>query len=162
DKPKQVVNPYWANHIAGGGGAYILDQYLPNQKMVMHANPNAIGVNARSQQVIVNFGQSESTLLLQARSGAADVTIGLSPNAVQSLEGNKNLRILKIPAQQFYSLGLNNSIAPFDNEKFREALTYAVPYKDIVDKVMHGFGKLYYGPIAHTLPHFNPKLSAPR
>ena len=163
DTPGQSVNPYWANHIAGGGGPYILDQYVPSHVMVMHRNPKYSGpIPAQTAKVTANFGLSESSLLLQARAGAADVTFGLTPDDFLSLRSNSNLRLYKLPVQQFYSLGLNNSIAPFTNQTFREALSYAVPYQDILSKVLRGFGELFYGPIAHTLPHFNPKLSAPR
>jgi peptide/nickel transport system substrate-binding protein len=162
DKAGQAVNPYWANHIAGGGGPFRLDQYAPGSKIVMSRNPAYTGPTpARTKQVIANFGMSASTLLLQARSGAADVTFGLTPDDLVSLEGNKAMRVLKFPVQQFYSLGLNNKRPPFDNLKVREALSYAVPYKDLLSKVLRGYGESYYGPIAHTLPHFNPKLSAP-
>ena len=163
DEKGQAVNPYWATHIAGGGGPYILDDYAPNRKMELSANPDYTGpIAAKTEKVIVNFGQSPSTLLLQARSGAADITFGLSPDDLVSLEGQSGLRILKFPVGQFYSLGLNNKMPPFDNVKVREALSYAVPYQDLVDKVLQGYGEVYYGPIAHTLPNFNPDLSAPR
>jgi peptide/nickel transport system substrate-binding protein len=163
DEKGQAVNPYWATHIAGGGGPFVLDSYAPNSKMEMSKNPKYTGPNpAKVAKVTVNFGQSPSTLLLQARSGAADITGGLSPDDLVSLEGQKGLRILKFPVGQFYSLGLNNKMAPFDNPKVREALSYAVPYQDLVDKVLQGYGEVYYGPIAHTLPFFNADASAPR
>jgi peptide/nickel transport system substrate-binding protein len=162
DEPGQAVNPYWANHIAGGGGPFVLDQYAPGSKIVMSGNPAYTGpIPARTKKVIVNFGMSASTLLLQARSGAVDVTFGLAPDDLVSLQENKALRVLKFPVQQFYSLGLSNARPPFNNQKLREALSYAVPYEDILSKVLRGYGESYYGPIAHTLPHFNPELSAP-
>lgn len=162
DASGQAVNSYWANHIAGGGGAFVLEEYAPGTKMVMRRNPNYTGPTpAKVEKATANFGMSASTLLLQARSGTADVTFGLTPDDLVSLQGNGNARVLKFPVQQFYSLGLNNAMAPFKNQKLREALSYAVPYQDILSKVLRGYGKLFYGPIAHTLPHFNPKQSAP-
>ena len=163
DEKGQAVNPYWATNIAGGGGPFVLDSYQPNSKMQMSRNPDYTGpIPAKVAKATVNFGQSPSTLLLQARSGAADITGGLSPDDLVSLEGQAGLRILKFPVGQFYSLGLNNSMAPFDNPKVREALSYAVPYQDLVDTVLQGYGAVYYGPIAHTLPFFNAEASAPR
>jgi peptide/nickel transport system substrate-binding protein len=162
DKKGQSVNPYWATHIAGGGGPFILDSYSPDHLMTMHRNPSYNGPRkAKSEKVVVNFGMAESTAVLQARSGAADVTEGITPDDMASLAGSGQLRVLKFAAPLMYSLGMNNSLAPFDNQTFREALLYAIPYKDILTQVMRGFGELYYGPITHALPHFNPKLSAP-
>ena len=162
DTPGQAVNPYWADHIAGGGGPYIMDQYVPDHLLVMHRNPGYTGPTpAQTRKVVVNFGQSESTLVLQARSGAADVTFGLTPDDLVSFENQKSVRIVKFPISEAYFVGLNDNIAPFSNVAFREALAYATPYRSILSSVLRGFGNLYYGPILQTLPHFNPALSAP-
>jgi peptide/nickel transport system substrate-binding protein len=162
DTKGQSVNPYWANHIAGGGGPYVLESYVPDEKMIMKANAAYNGPTPAMQaEVVANFGLSESTLVLDARNGSADVTFGLTPDDLVGLQSDKSVRVLKLPVQQFYSLGLNNSLAPFNNEKVREALSYAVPYQSILSNVLRGYGALYYGPIAQTLPDFNPGLSAP-
>jgi peptide/nickel transport system substrate-binding protein len=160
DTKGQSVNPYWANHIAGGGGPYVLESYVPDEKMIMKANPAYTGPTPAMQaEVVANFGLSESTLVLDARNGSADVTFGLTPDDLVGLQSDKSVRVLKLPVQQFYSLGLNNTIPPFNNEKLREALAYAVPYQSILTDVLRGFGAEYYGPIAQTLPDFNPAIA---
>jgi peptide/nickel transport system substrate-binding protein len=162
DAAGQAVNPYWADHIAGGGGPFVLDSYSAGTQLVMSKNPAYTGPTpAHVQKVIANFGLSESTLLLQARSGAADVTFGLNPGDLSSLESDSSLRVLKFPVQEFYDIGLTNTVAPFTNAKVREALAYAVPYAQILKNVLYGYGSSYYGPLVPTLPFFNPKLSAP-
>ena len=57
---------------------------------------------------------------------------------------------------------LVNNVAPFDNEKFREAMSYAVPYQDILGKIAYGYGTLFYGPITVAMPEFNPTLEKAR
>jgi peptide/nickel transport system substrate-binding protein len=162
DKEGAVVNEYWASHIIGGGGPYILDEYVPNQSMRMHANPDYYGDPPLAQDILVNFINSESTLLLQAKEGQADVTFDLSPEAVESLKDNPDVNVIEVPAFQHWNVNLNWDVPPIDNVKVREALTYAVPYQDILDQVAKGYGNLYYGPIAQNLPFFNPEVSAPR
>jgi peptide/nickel transport system substrate-binding protein len=162
DVQGQAVNEYWSSHVAGGGGPYILDNYVPNQILTMHADPNYNGPTpARTQQVTVNFGQSESTLLLQARSGAADIIAGMTPDDMNSLSGDQTVDVLKFPVQFYYDLGLVNSHPPFDNQALRQALAYAVPYDQIVSQVAGGFGSAMYGPIPQTLAHYNADLSQP-
>jgi peptide/nickel transport system substrate-binding protein len=162
DTPGQAVNEYLASHIAGGGGPFILDKYIPNQLIQMHANPNYNGPTpAHSQKVVVNFGQSESTLLLQARSSAADVTVGLGTDDLVSLENSADVKVLKFPVQFYYDLGLLNDHPPFNNQTLRQALAYAVPYDQLVSQVARGYGVAYYGVIAQTLPGFNATSSAP-
>src|SRR5262249_32998002 len=55
-----------------------------------------------------------------------------------------------------------NQFPPFNNVAFRTALTYAVPYKEILDKVAFGYGQLYYGPYPPAFPQFNSTISKPR
>jgi peptide/nickel transport system substrate-binding protein len=52
--------------------------------------------------------------------------------------------------------------APWNNKKFREAMTYAVPYQQILSKIAYGYGKLYYGPLPPLMQFYNSALSTPR
>jgi peptide/nickel transport system substrate-binding protein len=157
-----TANEYWATHVAGDAGPFLLAEYEPGQRMVMRRNPNWFGEPPGADEIIVNFIGSESTLLLQARSGEADVTIGLSPQSVDSLREDPNVQVVEYTAGFFMELGLVNSKPPFDNVQLREAVSYAIPYQDILDNVYFGFGSLYYGPIPPGLPYFNEALSAAR
>jgi peptide/nickel transport system substrate-binding protein len=59
-------------------------------------------------------------------------------------------------------IGLPNDKPPLDNLKLREALTYAVPYEQILDKVAFGFGRLFYGAFFPKMNEFNEQLEQPR
>jgi peptide/nickel transport system substrate-binding protein len=48
------------------------------------------------------------------------------------------------------------------NVKFREALTYAVPYKEIIEKVAYGYGDSYYGPVVPGMAGYQEQLEQPR
>jgi peptide/nickel transport system substrate-binding protein len=102
------------------------------------------------------------TLSLQARSGQADVTLGISKQAASNLKSAPNVRVIAVDSDELKRVTFNNTKAPLDNLKFREALTYAVPYTQILQKVAYGFGKLVYSPFATTLPGWNPALGKPR
>jgi peptide/nickel transport system substrate-binding protein len=157
-----TVNPYWAANIAGGGGPYVLESYQPNKQMTMRRNPRYFGRKPVTDRVVVNFIASEPSLLLEARSGKADVTFGLTPQAVLSLKNNPNVNVVAVPNFYQYSVNLSWKMPPLDNKSFRAALTYAIPYKDILSRVQYGFGSLYYGPIAQNLRFFNPYVAKPR
>lgn len=155
------VNQWMASHVAGGG-PYMLQSYEANTKAVLVANPTFFGPQPASKEIIVNFINSDPTLLLQARSGAADVTLGLSKQSVHSLVGNSNVKIVANDTAVWEQIGLPNNKPPFNNVLFREALSYAVPYQQILTNVAYGYGKLFYGPFPPAFPEFNPKLEAAR
>lgn len=150
-----------ATHVAGSG-PYLLAEYQPGVRAVFKANPDFFGPKPLEPEVIVNFITDNSTLLLQARNGKADVTLGLTKASIASLEGAKGLKIIKLPVSRWELLGFPTLTPPFDNAKFREGLTYGVPYAAILKNVAHGYGESYYGPFPPSFPAFNPKSGAPR
>jgi peptide/nickel transport system substrate-binding protein len=154
------VNAYMSSH-AAGYGPYLLQSYEANKQAVLVANPNFFDPPA-SQKVIVNFISSDSTLLLQAKSGKADVTFGLTKQSVNSLQSDKSVRIIANDGPFAQQVVFNNKKAPFNNDMFREALTYAVPYTDILSKIVYGYGTLFYGEWVPYFPWYDKVTGAPR
>jgi peptide/nickel transport system substrate-binding protein len=152
----------WLQGNYAGVGPYVLESYEPGRQAVFVANPDFFTPEPLRSRIVINFITSDSTLLLQARTGKADVTLGLTKKSVASLRGNDCCRIIATPAAAWQLIGLPNKLAPFNNPTFRRALSYAVPYKDILDKVAFGYGQLYYGPYPPAFPQFNAAISKPR
>jgi len=111
---------------------------------------------------VFNFIISDPTLLLDAKSGAADAVLGLSPQSVASLKSDNKVKIVADTTPTSEQIGLPNNQAPFNNPLVREALTYAIPYQQIISKVAFGYGTAYYGPLQPLLADYDPALSKPR
>jgi peptide/nickel transport system substrate-binding protein len=157
---KGKVNTWMSGHVAGVG-PFTLSSYAANSKAVLTSN-SSFFAPGKAPTITVNFIASDPTLLLQAKSGAADVTIGLSKQSTHSLVGDSKVKIIANDTSIAEWLGMVNDVAPFDNQKFREAMTYAVPYQDILSKIAYGYGTLFYGPIEVAMPEFNKTLEAAR
>jgi peptide/nickel transport system substrate-binding protein len=153
-------NQWMASHDAGYG-PYLLKSYHANKQAIFVANPRFF-FHPSVHRIIVNFFSSDTPLLLAARSGQADVTEVLSKQAAHSLVGNHCCRVLAFPIAAWDKLIIPNNVAPFNNVKFREALTYAVPYKQILQRVYYGYGQSFYGIWSPAQPWFNPKIGKPR
>ncbi|MHB8643675.1 MAG: ABC transporter substrate-binding protein [Gaiellaceae bacterium] len=158
---KGKVNTWMAGHVTPGGGPFLLQSYEANKQAVLVANPGFFNQPA-SKKVIVNFISSDPTLVLQARNGSADVTLGLSKQSAHSLASNSSLKVVANDTASAEQIGLPNDKPPFDNVKFREALTYAVPYQQILKSVAFGYGTLYYGAFPPAMPEFRAKLEPAR
>jgi peptide/nickel transport system substrate-binding protein len=130
--------------------------------MVLTANPDFFQPPA-AQKVIINFITDDSTLLLQARSGAADVTLGMSPQATHSLAGNSccNVGAFKSRMAETLQFPQIDKAPFFKNTQFRQALSFAFPYKDILDKVAFGYGKLYSGEWMPVFPWYDAATGGP-
>jgi peptide/nickel transport system substrate-binding protein len=152
-----------------GAGPFRMVSYQPNKQMILAARPaytawaRRNGVPApRASRIVINFINSDSTLLLQARRGAANVTIGLSKQSVASLRRNGSVKIGTYPTTIQEQMLLPWDKAPWSNKRFREGVTYAVPYQQILSKIAYGYGKLYFGPLPPLMQFYNAKLSKPR
>jgi peptide/nickel transport system substrate-binding protein len=156
-----AVNTYMASHVAGSG-PFLLQAYEPNKRAVLVPNPHFLGRPPGVKQIIVNFINSDSTLLLLARSGKADVTLGMSKQGANSLRHNPCCHIVANKSPFTEIIGLPWAMPPWGNLKVREAVTYAVPYQEILNKVAFGWGGLYYGPYPPAVSQFNAKISKPR
>jgi peptide/nickel transport system substrate-binding protein len=154
------INEWMSSNVAGYG-PYLLESYEPNRQAVLVANTDFFDPPP-TKKITINYINADATLLLRARSGEADVTLGLSKQAVNSLVDDACCRVIVNDAATWELIGLPNDKVPFDNVKFREALTHAIPYEDILEKVAYGLGTLYYGPWPPAFPAFNEAISQPR
>jgi peptide/nickel transport system substrate-binding protein len=153
-------NQWLASHSAGYG-PYLLQNYQAGHQMVLVANPNFFEP-PKAKKIIVNFIANDSTLLLNARSGAADITLGLSPEGEHSLVGNSCCNVAGFGSRQAETLNFpeNKKNPWFNNQTFRQALAYAVPFQAILQRVAFGYGKLYNGEWMPAFTWFNPKIGA--
>jgi peptide/nickel transport system substrate-binding protein len=152
----------WLGSNYAGSGPYEVKSYISGSQLNLVANPNYYGPKPRASQLQINFIDSNSTLELRARQGLADVTLGLSDASDAALAKDNAVSVLSSPAAQWVLFSLPNKLAPFNNVKVREALTYAVPYQEILAKVAYGYGQLYYGPYPPLFPVYDASLSEPR
>ncbi|MFJ3956181.1 ABC transporter substrate-binding protein [Arthrobacter sp. NPDC090010] len=159
---KGVPNQWLAAHTASSSGPYVLDEYVANNYAVLKRNPNYYGTPAREPVVRVNFITSIPTLMLQARRGEADVTLGLPPYVVHQLSQDSCCRVTTAPAFAPVTVSFDNASGVTSNAKIREALSYAVPYEQIRQSVAYGYADPYYGPFVPGTPGFDQALSAPR
>jgi peptide/nickel transport system substrate-binding protein len=160
---KGVINKWMQSHIAGGSGPYVLSSYSPNVSATLTANPNYPGTPPASKTIQVNFIGDDSTLLLRARSGEADVTLGMSAQAAHSLTGNSCCKVIANPTTKTEEILLPANHYPVSNANFRAALSYALPYSDILNKIEYGYGQLYFGPYPPLMaPEYNASTETAR
>ena len=166
---KEKPNEWLASHDAGYG-PYLLKSYSAGHQLVLEANPSFFE-QPKTKKIILDFVPSNETLLLDAQSGAADITLGLSNQAAHSLVGNSCCVVASFKSRQAETIQMPQSVekpwntgknAFFNNQDFRQALSYAFPYEAVLQKVAYGYGKLYFGEWMPSYSWYDPKVGAPR
>jgi peptide/nickel transport system substrate-binding protein len=152
----------WLASNFAGSGPYVLKAYVPGNSLSYVANPTFFGTRPRTPQVNITFVTSDPTMLLRARQGRADISLGLAKQSVASLKTNVSVKVANLPAAAWQLIGFPTQVPPFNNAKYRAALTYAVPQQELLKRVAYGYGNTYYGPFPPAFAAYKADLEKPR
>ena len=146
--PKKTVEKFgeaWtkpANFV--GNGAYKLDQWIVNEKMVY--SPNKYYWNNKAtviKKVTVLPIKDASVEFSRYEAGDLDVTsnAGIPTNRYKGLLKSNPDEVKVTPQLATYYYDFNNQKAPFDDVRVRKALSYAID-RDIITKYVTGVGEI--------------------
>jgi peptide/nickel transport system substrate-binding protein len=132
---------YFKKHLATGNGPFMLDEYVPGDRIVLERNDRYYGGRPRLARVIQKIVPEASQRLLLLKRGEVDVVMVPPVKELDSLKEDPNLRVLSHPNPRNVMLEMNTKIAPFDKKEVRQAVAYAVPYDALLKSVMHGYAQ---------------------
>jgi len=138
----------WKARNEAASGEYYVESDNPGVEMVLRANPDYWAGPAYFDKVVLKVIPASADRVLLLQQGAVDVARDLSPDELDNLRSVAGVKVLSVPTRNQYHLGLNNTIAPFDNKLVRQALSYAVPYDTIVNDVFRGRALAPQSPVA--------------
>ena len=114
-------------------GPYTVDSYTPEQSMTWVRNPGynaaALGDRGKAEKISFEIGVDPSQAAPKIKAGDIDVYTGNFPTAdITQLANDASLkdRVFTAARPAILTLFLNNTVAPFDNPKVRQAVNYAV------------------------------------
>lgn len=134
-------------------GPFRLDSWEPGNQWVLVRNENYYGTPAKLERIIFKVIPDASSRLAQLQSGAVDIAYDLPKKDLKTLETDPNIQIIRNTSRSVVFLGMNNNLAPFDNVKVRQAISYAVPYDTILNEVLQGYGRQLTSPIPDGTPY---------
>ncbi|MBE7635264.1 ABC transporter substrate-binding protein [Sneathiella sp. P13V-1] len=150
-KSKATEKDPWATEYLhknpAGSGAYKIARWDPGQQFVYERNEDwALGEKPGVKRVIVREVPSASTRRALIERGDADLYMTVpAKDAKEFMDGDK-VKVSGAPIDNcLHVLALNLKYKPFDNVKVRQAIAYALPYKDIVSAAAYGRGKPMFG-----------------
>jgi len=150
----------WYRKNANPSGPYMLTKSEPGVEYVFEPNPNYWqGADYfKNSKVIAKVVTSPEDRELLLKKGDIDLALGLPFKDLNALKQDPNVKIKAVHYTRLFYLGMNNKIAPFDNVKVRQAVSYGIPYQTILDKVLYGYGQRAYSPIPKGMPLHNPSF----
>ena len=127
---------------AVGSGPFKLDEWDPNVKEVLTANPHWAGGKTGVDGITISVLPSESAIVDSLRAGQIDFALINDPLVATLVPDEPNMTLNRIPGLSYNVLQLNPSRPPMDNLKVRQAISCAVNRQEIVDAALIGEGKV--------------------
>jgi peptide/nickel transport system substrate-binding protein len=133
----------WVSRNDAGGGAFKVESWTPGQQLVFtRFDAWKSGSLPKLKRVVWRQIASPGTRRALLEKGDVDMSVGLPPKDYAELAKEGKVKVIGVPVQNdLVFLDLNVKIPPFDNPKVREAVSYALPYKDIFTSALYSRGK---------------------
>lgn len=130
-----------------GSGAYKIARWDAGQQFVYERNEDwALGAKPGIKRVIVREVPSASTRRALTERGDADFYMNVPAKDATEFMAEGKVSVSGAPIDNcLHVLGLNLNVKPFDDKRVRQAIAFALPYKDILDAASYGRGVPMYG-----------------
>lgn len=147
DEEGKVTHPY-------GTGPFKFEDYKKDEQLVITRNDNYWGEKAKLEKVTFKTVPDPSTRLAALTAGEIDAIVdvgGILPEQSSTIKKDENLVLLTQPVTTSHYVVFNNKKEPFNDKDLRQAVSLSLDRKELVDKVMSGYGQpaeTLYTPLA--------------
>jgi peptide/nickel transport system substrate-binding protein len=143
---------YFKKNLAPGNGPFMLDEYVPGDRIVLKANPSYYGTKPKLAKVIQKIVPDAAERELLIKRGEVDMIMVPPVQDLNTLKQDPGLQVLTFPNPRNLFLEMNNKMPPFDKKAARQAVSYAVPYDSILKDVFHGYAQVNRSIIGNGMP----------
>ncbi len=142
----------WMADNSCGTGPWVLQEWTRGERMVFVRNENYFGGWEAGQPdiVIVKFTSEYSTSRLMLESGEADMVDFVPADQIDDLSQIEGIACPVYPSYETLYLQFNHQLAPTDDVRVRQALSYAFNY-DGVTKITNNTSKPMRGILPSSL-----------
>jgi peptide/nickel transport system substrate-binding protein len=122
-----------------GTGPYEMVEWSRGESITLERNEDYWGGAPEIQNAVFEFIPESSALIVELETGEIDAMMRVPPQEVERLEDDPNIEVVRESSVRQVYVGFNNLQEPFDDERVRKALNYAVNKEEIVNSLFEGF-----------------------
>jgi ABC-type transport system substrate-binding protein len=145
-----------------GSGAYYVEQWIPNQRLILARKQNWYGnflngdhindyFRAYPDKLIYETINDAATALVALKSGKLDVMYGIKPKNFVDIQNHdkvkKNFNLYTPISLQYSYIGINMHNPILSDVSVRQALAHLLDVNRIIKQVGYGMGKRTIGPV---------------
>ncbi len=152
---------YFEAGVEAGTGPYMLESYTPDQEIVFTRFEDYWGGWEEGQfdKVLVQIVAEATTQQQMLEGGDADLVTRIPIENYDSFQNNPDYTYYEEPSFFNYVGFFNVLRPPLDNAKVRQALSYAIPYDDIITIGAKGLGTQSRGPVPEGVWPWSPDVT---
>jgi peptide/nickel transport system substrate-binding protein len=138
------IKDFATEHI--GTGAFLIDSYLPEDRMSLKRNPNYWRKDAQGNRLpyldgIQYIFLAEASAQVEAlRGGQVDYLLYLPSEYVKPLEADPNVVVYQKPSNTHYVVHMRSDRKPFSDVRVRQAFRAAIDRRAILEGAFQGLG----------------------
>jgi peptide/nickel transport system substrate-binding protein len=151
---------YFEAGIEAGTGPYMLESYTPDQEIVFTRFDDYWGgwEDGQFDKVLVQIVPEATTQQQMLEGGEVDLVTRIPIENYASFQNNPDYTYLEEPSFFNYVGYFNTLRPPLDDAKVRQALSYAIPYDDIITIGAKGLGTQSRGPVPAGVWPWSPDV----
>jgi len=134
-----------------GTGPYTLESWKPDEEIVFKKFEDYWGgwEGPHFDKIIVKIIKDAVVQQNMLESGEADLATRLPTESLDEVDARKDCEVLRGPSFMNYAMHINTVKAPLDNKLVRQAISYAIPYQDLITVSAAGWGRQAVGPVPY-------------
>jgi peptide/nickel transport system substrate-binding protein len=136
-------------------GPYCVESWKKHSEFVATANPNYFRGKPAVERVVYRAVPSTANRVAAVRSGAGQLAEHLTPSDYDSLRDASDVEVGGVYGNQTLMLQMNWKVKPLQSEQLRDAIGYAIPYQDIIDRAYFGRARVWKGVMPSTYPGYS-------
>jgi len=136
---------------AAGTGPYKLASWKADEEIILTKFEDYWGgwEGPHFEKIVIKRINDAVVLQNMLESGTADLVTRIPTDNVTQVDERADCDVLVFPSFYSYCLHLNTQRAPLDNKLVRQAISYAIPYQDMVTVGAGGLGRQSVGPVPY-------------
>ena len=126
---------------ASGTGPYRIASWKKDQEIVLERNDDYWGEKGRTPRIVYRPIPEAASRVLALEAGDVDVVTRIPSADIARLEKEPGIRVTKIPGVGMQQFRFNVTRKPFGDPRIRQAISYAIDRRAIVDNLVSSFAR---------------------
>ena len=151
---------YFEAGVDGGTGPFTIESYIPDQEIVLTRFDDYWGgwQDGQFDKVLIKIVPEAVTQQQMLEGGEVDLVTRIPQENYDDFRNKPDYDVIVEPSFFNYVGFFNTLRAPLDNTKVRQALSYAIPYDDIIKIGAYGLGTQSRGPVPAGVWPWSPDV----